>query len=288
LVAGNENSTDENLSTQSAEMKISEEQFKNLERDISHFSSSSVVEKHSNNVTEVFVNSEQKMRSPEISKTIKNENFREITAIVELTDELVDQEYLGNIETDENMKRIASSVLLTKMNVQEKIALYESLSGASEKSITESKEKKKPDSLTDENFILYNENLENMSSLSSSLSSIPYEQNPEDEISSVEESSHEGSDVSEALLSETESIDEIREIDESTYLKYIPVDTSNIDLLRRTTDLSDVIEEDSDISELTDRGCSEKFVDLIGTKSDERLETCFCQINTDHQLITYL
>ena len=44
--------------------------------------------------------------------------------------------------------------------------------------------------------------------------------------------------MSEALLSETESIDEIREIDESTYLKYIPVDTSNIDLLRRTTDLS--------------------------------------------------
>ena len=59
-----------------------------------------------------------------------------------------------------------------------------------------------------------------------------------DEISSDEESSHEGSDVSEALLSETESIDEIREIDESTYLKYVPVDTSNIGILRRTTDLS--------------------------------------------------
>ena len=44
--------------------------------------------------------------------------------------------------------------------------------------------------------------------------------------------------MSEALLSETESIDEIREIDESTYLKYIPLDASNIDLLRRTTDLS--------------------------------------------------
>ena len=98
MVAENEDSTDENLSTQSAEMKISEEQFKNLERDISHFSSSSVVEKHSNYVTEVFVNSEQKMRSPEISKTIKNKNFREITAIVELTDELVDQEDLRNIE----------------------------------------------------------------------------------------------------------------------------------------------------------------------------------------------
>ena len=77
------------------------------------------------------------------------------------------------------MKRMESSILFKKMNVQEKIALYESLSGASEKSITESKENKKPDSLTDENFILYNENLENMSSLSSSLSSIPYEQNPE-------------------------------------------------------------------------------------------------------------
>lgn len=72
-----------------------------------------------------------------------------------------------------------SSMLLNKMNVQEKIALYERLSGASEKSITKSKDKKKPDSLTDEGYIIYNENLENMSSLSSSLSSIPYEQNPE-------------------------------------------------------------------------------------------------------------
>ena len=44
--------------------------------------------------------------------------------------------------------------------------------------------------------------------------------------------------MSEALISEIESIDEIREIDESTYLKYIPVDASNLDLLRRTTDLS--------------------------------------------------
>ena len=50
----------------------------------------------------------------------------------------------------------------------------------------------------------------------------------------------------------------------------------------------DVIEEDSDLSELADRVCSEKFVDLIGKISDQRFETCFCQINTDHQLITYL
>ena len=79
------------------------------------------------------------------------------------------------------MKRTGSSMPLEKKNVQEKIALYERLSGASEKSIiiTKLKENKEPDSLTDKTYILFNENLENMSSLSSSLSSIPYEQNPE-------------------------------------------------------------------------------------------------------------
>ena len=70
-------------------------------------------------------------------------------------------------------------MLMKKQNVQEKIALYERLSGASEKSVPKPKENKEPDSLTDKTYILFNENLENMSSLSSSLSSIPYEQNPE-------------------------------------------------------------------------------------------------------------
>ena len=51
----------------------------------------------------------------------------------------------------------------------------------------------------------------------------------------------------------------------------------------------DVIEEDSDISESAEKLCSEKFEDLIASEiSDKRLETCFCQIKTDHQLITYL
>lgn len=77
------------------------------------------------------------------------------------------------------MKKMESSMLLEKKNVQEKIALYERLSGASEKSITKPKENKEPDSSTNKTYILFNENLENMSSLSSSLSSIPYEQNPE-------------------------------------------------------------------------------------------------------------
>ena len=80
------------------EVKISEEQFKNLEREVSDFCSSSIVEKHSKKVTKVLVNYEREPESPKISKTMKNENFREITAIVELTDEVVDQEYPRKIE----------------------------------------------------------------------------------------------------------------------------------------------------------------------------------------------
>ena len=133
MVAENKDSRNENLSTHSAEedvhenkganfiieekltkcheLKISEQKFKTLEREISDFCSSSVVEKQPKNLTKVFVNSDQKTKSPEISKTMGNNNFREITAIVEPTDELLDQEYLRKFE-----KWVAKSCFKTIKN----------------------------------------------------------------------------------------------------------------------------------------------------------------------------
>ena len=120
IVAENKDSRNENLSTHSAgedvrenkganfiieeklkkchELKISEEKFKTLEREVSDFCSSSIVEKRPKNLIEVFVDSEQKTKSPKISKTMENKNFREITAIVEPTDELLDQKYHRKFE----------------------------------------------------------------------------------------------------------------------------------------------------------------------------------------------
>lgn len=93
MVTEDNDSRNENLSTNSAEEDVRENKGANL-----------TIEEKLNNCHEMkileeqFKNLEQQTKSPEISKTIENKNFREITAIVELNDELVDQEYLRKIK----------------------------------------------------------------------------------------------------------------------------------------------------------------------------------------------